>query len=101
MHDEEAVSRAMASLMGAYAGIALFLATFGIYSVLAHSVSRRTHEIGVRVALGARATDVVKLVALPGLLWTSGGILVGLAGAFAVSACSLTCFRVVASSNLT
>jgi putative ABC transport system permease protein len=70
-------------LMGAFAAQALFLACLGVYSVLAYAVSRRTHEIGVRLALGARPADVVRLVlrrgAALGLLGTALGLLLALA----------------------
>jgi putative ABC transport system permease protein len=70
-------------LMGAFAGQALLLACLGVYSVLAYAVSRRTHEIGVRLALGARSSDVVRLVlrrgAALGLLGTVLGLLLSLA----------------------
>jgi putative ABC transport system permease protein len=62
----------------------LFLACFGVYGVLAHAVSRRTHEIGVRLALGARPLDVVSLVAGQGAKLAGGGVALGLLLAVAV-----------------
>lgn len=68
-------------LLGIFAGLALILAGMGIYGVLAYSVARRTHEIGIRVALGAAGADVMKLVLAHGLRFAILGVLLGLAGA--------------------
>ncbi|HEX8145573.1 MAG TPA: ABC transporter permease [Pyrinomonadaceae bacterium] len=70
-------------LMGVFAGLALLLTTVGLYGVLSYQVSQRTHEIGLRMALGARPRDVMKLVVGQGVLLTLAGICLGLAGAFA------------------
>ena len=75
-------SRTAASFLGLLGFIALALATVGLYSVMSYAVARRTHEIGVRVALGAQRRDVLSLVAKQGLFLTSIGIALGLAGAF-------------------
>jgi ABC-type antimicrobial peptide transport system permease subunit len=58
------------------------LAAFGLYGVLAYYISRRTHEIGVRVALGAGAKDIIMQVMKRGLLLVAAGIAMGLVGAF-------------------
>jgi putative ABC transport system permease protein len=68
-------------LFAGFAGLALLLAAVGLYGVLSYSVMLRTREIGVRMALGARSGDVVRLILRHGLLMTLAGTLVGAAGA--------------------
>jgi putative ABC transport system permease protein len=77
--------RTMAVLSGAYAFLALFLAGFGLFAVLAHDVSQRTQEIGIRMALGAPPQGIHSLILREGLLLTSIGLVAGVAGAILVT----------------
>ena len=72
-------------MLGGFAAVALVLATFGIYGVISFSVARRTREIGVRVALGAQATDVLGMVVGRGVILASVGVIAGLGAASALT----------------
>jgi predicted permease len=86
-HLENALNlpKTSAILAGAFAVIALLLAVVGIYGVVSYSVARRTREVGIRVALGARSQDVLRLILGNGLSLATAGVVVGLAAALAVS----------------
>ena len=72
-------------LLAAFAGLALLLASIGIYGVMSYSVSQYTHEIGIRMALGARAADVLQLIVRQGMYLVLIGLAVGAAGALALT----------------
>jgi predicted permease len=88
---EETVAQAVSRerfasvLLAAFAVAALIIASLGVYGLLSYVVAQRGHEVGVRMALGAAATDVVGLIVRQGLAMTVAGIVVGLAGAAAAS----------------
>jgi putative ABC transport system permease protein len=88
---EEHVSQVLArqrfsmTLVTFFAGLALLLAALGIYSIIAYTVARRSHEIGIRMALGARPAEVTKLIVGQGLLLAALGVLAGLVASFLLS----------------
>jgi predicted permease len=74
-----------ATILGGFGLLALALAAIGIYGVMSHAISRRTHEIGVRMALGAQASDVLKLTMRQGAMLTLIGVIIGLSAALALT----------------
>jgi putative ABC transport system permease protein len=77
--------RLLMALMSVFAGLALVLVAVGIYGVLSYSVRQRTHEIGIRLAMGALRKDVLKLVVGQGFKFALVGLGIGLAGALALT----------------
>jgi len=88
---EEIFSQSVASqrfntlLLGTFASLALILAMVGIFGVINYSVAQRTHELGIRIALGAQRSDVLKLVIGEGLLLAILGVALGSVGAYGVT----------------
>ena len=73
------------TLLSVFAGVALILAALGIYGTLSYSVEQRSQEIGIRMALGADGADLRRMVIRQGMSLAGLGILIGLAGALALS----------------
>jgi putative ABC transport system permease protein len=93
-------ARAMATLVGVFAGVSVLLAAIGLYGVMSYAVSLRTREIGIRMALGARGREVIRLVVGRGLLLAGVAVAVGLAGAAALSRVLATLLYGVKATDL-
>ncbi|PYT35086.1 MAG: hypothetical protein DMG58_03120, partial [Acidobacteria bacterium] len=85
VHNSVGDQRFRTTLLAGFAGCALFLAALGVYGVLAYSVAQRTREIGVRMALGASAAQLFRMVLRDGMRPVFAGSIVGMAGAYAVT----------------
>jgi predicted permease len=97
-----AVKRFAMFLLGVFSAVAMILAIVGIYGVMAYVVAQRTHEIGIRLAIGASARDVVTLMMRNGVVLSGLGIAIGLAGSFAATrALSSFLFNVTPTDPLT
>ncbi len=85
LFDSAANDRFWLRLLGLFAALAVFLATVGIYGVIAYAVEQRAHEFSIRTALGAGRRDIIRLVVREGLIVTAVGILIGIAAAFGLT----------------
>ena len=83
--DSVAQPRFYSLLLGSFAGLALVLAMVGIYGVISYSVAQRTHELGIRIALGARVQHVLILVMGQAMMLVMLGAVIGLGTAFALT----------------
>lgn len=97
INEETSGVRASASMMSMYAVIALLLAATGIYAVISYSVAQRTHEVGVRMALGAGRRDVVNMTLMRAFRLAALGLAIGIPAAVALTRLmSSVLFNVVA-----
>ena len=94
-------ARFNSTLLAIFSLVALVMAAVGIYGVMSYSVLQRTHEIGVRMALGAQRADVLKLILRQGVMLAVIGVLVGLAGSFGLTRIISTLLFDVAATDKT
>jgi len=85
MSESVAQPRFYTLLLGAFAAVALLLATLGVYGVIAYAVSQRTREFGIRIALGATSAVVSRTVLRRGIMLAGAGMLLGIVGALAAT----------------
>jgi len=99
---QDAGNRVVTKLMVFFGALALFLGALGIYGVMAHTVAQRTHEIGIRMALGANPQEVMRMVVRQGMTLTLIGIAIGVVGAFgAARSLSFMLYQVTANDPAT
>jgi len=87
-------------LLATFAGLALLLAAIGVYGVMSYAVSQSARELGIRIALGARALDVLKLVLAQGMFLAITGVVIGAFGAFALTRLMSTLLFEVTATDL-
>jgi putative ABC transport system permease protein len=87
-------------LLAIFAGVALVLASVGIYGVMNYSATQRTHEVGIRMALGATRADIMRLVVGNGMMLTLTGIVVGLLASWALTRVMATLLFGVTATDL-
>ncbi|HKQ72620.1 MAG TPA: ABC transporter permease [Blastocatellia bacterium] len=85
IYERTAAKRIMTIVIGVFAGIALLLAAIGLYAIMAYTVSQKTHEIGIQLALGAQGCDVLRMVVRQGMKLTLIGVSLGVSGALALT----------------
>jgi putative ABC transport system permease protein len=101
VRDTVAPRRFNTMVLTLFAGIAMILAALGIYGVIAYSVAQRTHEVGIRMALGAQKSDVLGLIVRQGVILTLIGVAIGLAIAVALTRLMTTLLFGVAPTDAT